>query len=44
MRKNPYGRILEGELKEQHLSTIPKSCPKLKQEAYFKKISKQINK
>ena len=26
MRKNSQGRILKGELKEQHLSTISKSC------------------
>ena len=26
MRKNPHGWILKGEPKEQHLSTIPKSC------------------
>ena len=26
MRKNPHSRILKGELKEQHLSTVPKSC------------------
>ena len=25
MRKNSYGRILKGELKKQHISTIPKS-------------------
>ena len=24
MRKNPYGRILKEESKEQHLSTVPK--------------------
>ena len=28
MRKNLYGRILREELKEQHLNTIPKPCPK----------------
>lgn len=27
MRTNPYGRILGGEPKDQHLRTIPKSCP-----------------
>ena len=27
MRKNPYGRILRGEPKEQHLSIVPTSCP-----------------
>ena len=26
MRKNPHGRILKGEPKEQHLITVPKSC------------------
>ena len=26
MRKNPHGRILKGEHKEQHLSIVPKSC------------------
>ena len=26
MRKNSHGRILEGEPKEQHLNTVPKSC------------------
>ena len=26
MRKNPHGRILRGELKKQHLNTVPKSC------------------
>ena len=26
MRKNPHGKILKWELKEQHLSTVPKSC------------------
>ena len=26
MRKNSHGRILKAELKEQHLSTIHKSC------------------
>ena len=26
MRKNSHGRILKGEPKEQHLSTVPKSC------------------
>ena len=25
MRKNLHGRILKGKLKEQHLSTVPKS-------------------
>ena len=24
MRKNPHGKILKGEPKEQHLSTVPK--------------------
>ena len=28
MRKNPHGGILKRELKEQHLSTIPKSYSK----------------
>ena len=27
MRKNPHDKILRGKSKEQHLSTIPKSCP-----------------
>ena len=27
MTKNLHGRILRGESKEQHLSTVPKSCP-----------------
>ena len=27
MKKNPHSRILRGETKEQHLSTVPKSCP-----------------
>ena len=26
MRKKPHGRILRGEPKEQHLSSVPKSC------------------
>ena len=26
MRKKPHGKILKNEFKEQHLSTIPKSC------------------
>ena len=26
MRKNPHGRILREKLKEQHLSTVLKSC------------------
>ena len=26
MRKNPHDRILKEEPKEQHLSTVPKSC------------------
>ena len=26
IRKNPHGRILKGKLKEQYLSTVPKSC------------------
>jgi len=26
MKKNPHGRILKREPKEQHLSTVPKSC------------------
>ena len=26
MRKNPRSRILRGKPKEQHISTIPKSC------------------
>ena len=26
MRKNPHGRILRGDFKEQHLNTVPKSC------------------
>ena len=26
-RKNPHGRILKRESKEQHLSTVSKSCP-----------------
>ena len=30
MRKNPHGRILKGEPKEQYLSNIPKSCQKRK--------------
>jgi len=29
MRKNPHGKILRGILKEQYLSTVPKSCPTL---------------
>ena len=28
MRKNLHDRILKGEPKEQHLSTVPKSCLK----------------
>ena len=28
MRKNLHDRILKGESKEQHLSTVPKSCAK----------------
>ena len=28
MRKNPHGRILKREFKEQHLSTVPKPCSK----------------
>ena len=28
MRKKSHDRILREELKEQHLNTIPKSCPK----------------
>ena len=27
MRKNPHGKILRGEPKEQYLSTVLKSCP-----------------
>ena len=27
IRKNPRGRILRIKLKEQYLSTVPKSCP-----------------
>ena len=27
MIKNPYGRILKGESKKQHLSIVLKSCP-----------------
>ena len=27
MRKNPHDRILRVEPKEQHLNTVPKSCP-----------------
>ena len=30
MKKNPHGRILKEEPKEQHLSTVPKSCHILK--------------
>ena len=30
MRKKPHGRILRGEFKEQHLSTVPESYPYLK--------------
>ena len=26
MSKNPHDRIIKGEPKKQHLSTIPKSC------------------
>ena len=26
MRKNPHGRILKGEPKEYHISTVLKSC------------------
>ena len=26
MRKNPHDRILKEKSKEQHLSTVPKSC------------------
>ena len=26
MRKNTHDRILKGELKEQHLNIVPKSC------------------
>ena len=29
MRKNPHDKILKWEPKEQHLSTIPKSCPSI---------------
>ena len=28
MKKNSYDRISKGEFKEQHLSTVPKSCSK----------------
>ena len=27
MRKNPHGKILKGEPKEQHLNTVSKYCP-----------------
>ena len=27
MRKNLHGKILKMKFKEQHLNTIPKSCP-----------------
>ena len=27
MSKNPHDRILKGEPKKQHLSTVPKYCP-----------------
>ena len=27
MRKNPHGKILKEEPKEQHLNTVPKCCP-----------------
>ena len=27
MRKNPHGKILKMKLKEQYISTVPKSCP-----------------
>ena len=30
MRKNSHGKILRGELKEQHLSIVPISCPYIK--------------
>ena len=30
MRKNPYGKILKWEPKEQYLSTVPKSCSFIK--------------
>ena len=36
MRKNSHDRILKGEPKKQHLSTIPKSCS-----IYIKKIHDQ---
>ena len=26
MRKNSHGKILRGEPKEQHITTVPKSC------------------
>ena len=27
MKKNPYGRFLRDEPKEQYISIVPKSCP-----------------
>ena len=30
MRKNPHYKILKEESKEQHLSTVPKSCSIIK--------------
>ena len=29
MRKNEHGKILKGDPKEQHISTIPKSYPNM---------------
>ena len=37
MRKNQPGRVLKGESKEQHLSTVPKSCSNLKHDFLGKK-------
>ena len=44
MRKNPHDRILKWEPNEQHLSTVPKSCPFLKDfyKNFFIYLSLQI--
>ena len=46
MRKNPHSKILKGKLKEQHLSTVSKSCFFQKYKCYvnniFTTLSQQI--
>ena len=43
MRKNPHGIILESESKEQHLSTVSKSCLYIYIYILIDKVKKKFN-